>query len=290
MEHPTLERRPSDMRRSPSGLKASCVRTGLIALCLFGIACGEPSEPRSGDLAPETPYAGTWRLMDGGGPEGEVRVVDGYRITLTVSGGEVGGTSACNTYGGPLDSDDDSFDVKGGLSMTEMGCNPKVMEAEASYLAALGDVDTASRDGDTLTLTGPDTELLFEFQPPVPVAELTDTDWHLESLLEGTGNEASGWSAAAPAELLLRSDGTLSVTTGCQELEGEWSQRADEIMLPLLSSKNRCGPNASPELREQDIHVSGVIGDGFTFDLEGQTLTVFSMGGRGLQYSAKPGE
>ena len=278
------------MRRSPSGLKASRVRAGLVALCLFAIACGEPSEPRSGDPAPATPYAGTWRLTDGGGPEGEVRLVDGYRITLTVNGGEVGGTSACNTYGGPLDSDDDSFDVSGGLGMTEMGCNPKVMEAEASYLAALGDVDTASRDGDTLTLTGPDAELLFELVTPPPVAELTDTAWQLESLFVERGSDASGSSAAAPAELLLKSDGTLSATTGCQDLEGEWSQRADEIVLPSLSSRNRCGPDASPELRQQDSHVSDVLGDGFTFDLEGQTLTVFSMGGRGLQYTAKPGD
>ena len=222
--------------------------------------------------------------MEGGGPEGEVRLVDGYRITLTVNGGEVGGTSACNTYGGPLDSDDDSFAVKGGLSMTEMGCNPKVMEAEASYLAALGDVDSASRDGDTLTLTGPDTELLFEFQPPAPVAQLTDTDWHLESLLEGTGNEASGMSAS-PAQLMLKSDGTLSGSTGCRSFEGEWVRRGDEILFTRLASEGQC----PPELQQQDGHVLGVLGDGFTADVEAQSLTVFSRAELGLQYSAKPG-
>jgi len=163
------------------------------------------------------------------------------------------------------------------------------MQSEDVYLNALGVADTTEREGDTLTLTGLDAELVFELVTPPPVAELTDTAWQLESLFEESGSEASSSSAAAPAELILRNDGTLSGTTGCQELEGEWSQRADEIVFSVLSSTGRCGPNTGPELRRQDMHVSAVLGEGFIFDLEGQTLTVFSMGGRGLQYTAKLG-
>jgi heat shock protein HslJ len=217
-----------------------------------------------------------------------VPLIKGYRITLEIAAESVTGKSACNTYGGRMDTSGDSVSLDG-LGGTEMGCARPVMHSEETYLNTLLVADTIEREGDTLTLTGPDAELVFELVTPPPVAELTDTVWQLESLLEGSGNEASGSSTAAPAELILRSDGTLSATTGCQELEGEWSQRADEIVLPLLSSRNRCGPDISPELRQQDIHVSGVLGDGFTFDLEGQTLTVFSVGGRGLQYTAKSG-
>jgi heat shock protein HslJ len=265
------------------------VRAGLIALCLFAIACGEPSEPRSEDPAGTSGYTGTWRLTEGRGPDGDVPLIKGYRITLEISEGNVVGRSACNTYGGRMDTNGDSVSLHG-LGGTEMGCARPVMDSEETYLNTLLVADTIEREDDTLILTGPDAELVFELVTPPPVAELTDTVWRLESLLEGSGDEASGSSAAAPAELILRSDGTLSATTGCQELEGEWSQRADEIVLPVLSSKNRCGPDVGPELRQQDIHVSAVLGDGFTFNLEGQTLTVFSMGDLGLQYTAKPGE
>ena len=263
------------------------MRAGLIALCLLAIACGEPSEPRSGDPAPSTRYTGTWRLTEGRGPDGDIPLIKGYRITLDINAGSVVGKSACNTYGGRMDTDGDSISLSG-LGGTEMGCARPVMNSEEAYLNSLLVADTIGREGDTLTLTGPDAELVFELVTLPPVAELTDTVWKLESLLEGSGNEASGSSTAAPAELILKGDGTLSATTGCQELKGEWSQRADEITLPVLSSRNRCGTDVSPELRQQDIHVSGVLGDGFTFDLEGQTLTVFSMGGLGLQYTAKP--
>jgi heat shock protein HslJ len=258
----------------------------MVVLSVFAAACGEPSEPRSGDPAPPTRYTGTWKLTEGRGPDGDVPLIKGYRITLDIAGGRVAGRSACNTYGGRMDTKGDSVSLHG-LGGTEMGCARPVMDSEATYLNALVVSDTIERDGNTLTLTGPDAELHFELVTPPPVAELTDTVWQLESLLEGSGNEASGMSTAAPAKLILRSDGTMTGTTGCQELEGEWSQSADEIMLPLLSSRGRCGPDVSPDLQQQDTHVSGVLGDGFTFDLEGQTLTVFSMGDLGLQYTAK---
>ena len=274
------------MRKNLAGLKAPCLRAGLSLLCLFSVACGEPSGSRSGDPAPASSYEGTWRLTDGHGPDGEVQLVKGYRITLDINGGSVVGKSACNTYGGRIDTAGDNLRLAG-LGGTEMGCARSVMRSETAYLNALAVADAIEREGNTLTLTGPDAQLLFELETPPPAAELTDTVWQLESLLEGSGNEASGSSAAAQAELILRSDGTLSGTTGCQELEGEWAQRADEIVFSSLSSRGRCGPEVAPELRQQDIHVSGVLGDGFTFDLEGQTLTVFSMGGRGLQYTAK---
>jgi heat shock protein HslJ len=264
------------------------VQAGLVALCLFGIACGGPSEPSGGDPAPTSSYEGTWRLTDVSGPDGDVPIVKGYRITLDINGGSVVGKSACNTYGGRIDTTGDNLRLDG-LGGTEMGCARSVMRSETAYLNALAVADTIEREGNTLVLTGPDSQLLFELETPPPVAELTDTTWQLESLLEGSGNEASGSSAAASAELVLRSDGTLSGTTGCQDLEGEWVQRADEIVFSVLSSKGRCGADASPELKQQDIHVAGVLGDGFTYDLEGQTLTVFGMGGLGLQYTGKPG-
>lgn len=258
------------------------MRVGLIALCVIGIACGQSGKAPTGDSGSPSPYTGAWRLTDGRGPDGEVPLVKGYRITLDITDRKAGGTAACNSYGGDLDINGDSFSLKGGLVMTEMACDPGAMDSEAAYIDALAAVDTIAREGRTLTLTGPGTELRYEALSPPPIAQLSDTTWRLESLIEGIGPEGTAVSAA-PARLTLRSDGELSGSTGCREFEGEWLQQGDEILFTRLITEGVC----PPELRQQDNHVLGVLGDGFTAEVEEQSLTVFGKTELGLQYVAE---
>lgn len=257
------------------------VRAGVVALCLVAIACGAGGSTGGGSASP-SPYTGAWRLTDGRGPDGEVPVIKGYRITLDISDQKAGGTAACNIYGGDLDINGDSFSLKGGLAMTEMACDPEAMDSEAAYMEALAVVDTIAREGDSLTLTGPDAELHFEGLSPPPVAQLTDTIWRLDSLIEGTGPEGTAVSAA-PARLILRGDGELSGSTGCREFEGEWLQRGDEILFTRLTTEGDC----PPDLQEQDDYILGVLGDGFTAEIEEQSLVVFGKAELGLQYTVK---
>jgi heat shock protein HslJ len=241
-------------------------------------ACGErtiPTEPGGAES-----YDGTWELVEGQGPEGEVTIVTGYRITLTINGQDAGGTAACNSYGGNADIEGTSFRFGGG-GMTDMGCEPDVMEAEAAYISALQAADSIARDGDRLTLTGTDTELRFEIEPPLPTAELTDTIWKLESLIYGTGADGTA-ASAEPAELLIKSDGTLTGTTGCRDLYGEWQEDGDEITFTTFGAEGNC----PKELRDQDGHVVQVLGDGFVPTIEEDRLTVISQGNLGLQYRA----
>lgn len=249
-------------------------------LCLVVTAC-ENAATLKGETPPSSSsYAGTWRLTHGRGPDGDVPLVKGYRITLNIDE-RVRGTSACNSYGGDVAIDEESFRLKDGLEMTLIGCAPKVMDSEELYLDALAAVDTIARDQDTLILSGPDTELRFELLPPPPIAQLTDTPWQLESLIEGAGREGTAKSAA-PARLILRSDGKLSGSTGCRDLEGEWIQRGDEILFTKLAAEGHC----PAELQDQDGHVVEVLGDGFTAEIEAQILTLVSKGELALRYTA----
>ena len=91
------------------------------------------------------------------------------------------------------------------------------MEAEQAYLAALATVDTVVLQGDTLLLTGPATELVFGPNEPAPLDEFLDRIWLLESYT--TGDETF---EAAPADLVLNSDGTVEATTGCRSVTGEY--------------------------------------------------------------------
>lgn len=71
-------------------------------------------------------------------------------------------------------------------------------------------------------------------------------------------------------------------STGCRELHGEWIEDGDEVLFATFGAEGNC----PEELREQDGHVVGVLGDGFTVKIDGDQLTIFSRGGLGLAYRA----
>lgn len=257
------------------------VKGTLVTLTCLGVltSCGEPTTPAAPG-SPSASYDGTWQLFEGHGPKGEVAVIDGYRITLTLEGEDASGTAACNSYGGTVEIQGDSFAFHGG-GMTEMACRSDVMEAESAYLAALEDAKSTTRSDDTLRLTGADTKLRFELRPPVPTAQLLDTRWELESLIYGSSADSMA-SSATPAHLVLHIDGTVTASSGCRELTGEWVESGDEITFTRWETEGAC----PDELRQQDNHIVGVLGDGFTVEIEGDRLTVFSSGGLGLVYRA----
>lgn len=135
-----------------------------------GSGSGESSDDRAmDDLGPldfDRIGSRTWTLRFGAGPDGPVPRVDDFPITIVFeSQGRVGGTSACNSYGGSYDLDDRDLELGEFLS-TLVGCSPvEVMESEASYMTALRDVTRihldAGPEGDSLILTGSATELIF---------------------------------------------------------------------------------------------------------------------------------
>ena len=89
-----------------------------------------------------------------------IPLVEGSPVTLNITGTELGGTSACNSYGGQFVLDGASISV-GDLMSTLMMCAPEAMAVEVPYMAALREVDTVAFDGDELVLTGPGIELRY---------------------------------------------------------------------------------------------------------------------------------
>ena len=244
----------------------------LLSLVVVGVlasACGKPGTDPGGPGDDLGAYLGTWELAEGSGPRGQISLPPDGRITLLIEVDSIGGIAACNMYGtGDFTIDGHDLDTRAGVSLTEMACSEDLMAAESAYIDAFVDADRIDRDGDTLTLSGPQVELTYGFVPPPPTADLIGTTWVLESLLLGSGADAVATSAE-PAELRLEEDGTVTGTTGCRRLEGTWRQNGDEIVFPSLAADGEC-----PEtLSQQDGYVVS-IGDGFTFEVEGDTLTI----------------
>jgi heat shock protein HslJ len=247
----------------------------LLLLAVAGCAQPNPTTaPSGGD--PQ----GSWQLVEGTVNGQPVPILDDYRITLTLEGSRIGGTSACNSYGGVLVMEGGRLRIED-LAQTAMACQDEAaMTAEGIYMSGLAAAESIGLDGDQLLVQGPGVELRFDELAPPPTAELVDTVWILDTLVMG---DVASSVAGEPATLELRSDGTIQGGTGCRQFSGTWVEEGDEIVTPRLESTDQGCP---PELQDADSHVLGVIGDGFRATVDGDRLTLTDAGGDGLVYRA----
>lgn len=252
----------------------------ILVMALLLAACGSPGtsvEPTPGRSADP---AGAWQLTSATVDGRPLELLDEHPVTAMIDGSSIGGRSACNEYGARIEIAPDGIAI-GELGGTLMACGPDaVMALEAAYLAALRRVGALETVGDELVLRGPDVELRFARLPEPPTADLVDTEWILETVVAG---EVASPPAGEPATLRLRSDGTLSGSTGCRAFEGRWLERGAEILANELFMD---GTECPLELSAQDAHVVSVIGDGFVPSVDGDRLTLTDPGGDGLVYRA----
>lgn len=249
----------------------------LVAVPLAACSGGTPSASPTPSAPPAAmDLNGSWQLEQGTVRGEAIPILDTHRITLVIEGPTAGGVAACNHYGGSLTVAGDEVGFSA-LSQTEMACDPpESMEAEQRYLTGLAQVHTGVRDGHSLVLTGVGVELRFKLQPPVPEAALVDTEWTLDSLIDG--DTAS--STVGEARLELRSDGTFTGSTGCRGLTGRYIIYGDSVQVTEMAADGDC----PPELADQDGRVIGVIEGPFTVAIEGSTLTITSSGNQGLVF------
>jgi heat shock protein HslJ len=263
--------------RITSALLALIVLLPAAAGC--GGAGGRGEEPAA---AP----AGSWELVSGTGPEGEIEILESHPITLVFEDdARIGGTAACNSYGASARIEDDRFELHE-LAQTEMACEPPaVMAAEAAYLQALQRAQLIREEGERLVLSGPDVELTFEPLAPVSSEALVGTAWELDTVMEG---ETASTPGAPGATLLLDSDGGFEGHTGCRGFTGGYELRGDEVRVTRLAMRGDVD-ECSAAAVEQDRLVAAIVGDGFRAEVDGDRLTLSSAGEEGLVYRAAGG-
>jgi heat shock protein HslJ len=243
----------------------------LLVFVLFAAACGDGDAARPTAELPRP--EGDWQLVDG------VSTSADFPITMSITGTEVSGRAACNSYSGTLVVNGSAVEF-GEMGWTEMACEPAVMAAESAFLSALESAQTFEYSGDRLVVQSEGADLTFDPVAPVPTAGLLDTTWILETLIEG---ETATTVGGEPAGLLLAADGTLTASTGCRALTGRWLEGGGVIIVPELAADGEC----PDELWKQDSLVVTVIGDEFRAEIDGDLLTLSSMGGDGLVFRAE---
>ncbi|HET9755954.1 MAG TPA: META domain-containing protein [Candidatus Limnocylindrales bacterium] len=248
--------------------------TVVVTVILVACDAGSPEPPAAGPVD----VTGAWQMSSGSIDGVALAVGDDSPITLSVTGTQISGRSACNNYGGEIAFQEGRprFIL---TSSTQMACAEPVMAVEAAFTAVLPRVVGAARDGDRLTLTGPGVELLFDRIPPVPLAQLLGTDWVLDSIVAG---EVVSNVAGDPATLRLDADGTFTGSTGCRTFSGRWVEANGGIRPTDLGMDQAECP---PDLAGQDGHVVGVLG-GYRVTIDGRTLTLTGDRGDGLIYRA----
>ena len=248
---------------------------GVVAAGGSPAVSAEPSASTGGDPT------GACQLAAGTVDGRPLDLLDDHPITAVIDAARIGGRAACNEYGGRIEIAGDGIRIDE-LGMTAMACVLEdAMALEGAYVAALGRVGAIEVIEGQLALRGEGVDLRFDPLPEAPVADLVDTTWVLETVFVGDVASPPG---GEPATLELRSDGTLSGSTGCRTFTGRWVEAGAQVQATEL----RMGETECPaDLAQQDSHVVSVIGDGFVSSIEDDLLTLLDPGGVGLVYRAE---
>lgn len=223
----------------------------------------------------------SWLLKSGVVDGEEIPILDSHPVTITFEGDQVSGTASCNGFGGTYVLDGATISI-GDLAMTEMGCFPEeTMQAEAMFAEGITRVDTVTLDGG-LALSGDGVEMMFEALEPVPEAELTNTVWVLDGLMQGDSVSSPIVESRATVEFF--SDGSVLGDTGCRSFSGHYTISGAEVVMTDLAAADEDCPVG---LADQDSMFLTVIGDGFQVEIEGNRLTISIPGDEGLMFNAE---
>lgn len=198
-------------------MKRTIVISALVVASVFIASCGEEDDTGAGDQFGDR----TWALTSGSVDGTSLHTIPGHPVTLRVEDDTVGGTAACNHYGGAIVVDGSKVAIGegAGLTRTEMWCETSgVMELEGSFLDALVRVDQVIASGGGLLLVGDGVELRFEPEPATADASLTGTHWVLDTLVDGE----SVSTPAAPAWIVFAENGAVSGHDGCNGFGGSY--------------------------------------------------------------------
>lgn len=293
------------MRSTPHGTLSAAdratsrttTRTAILSLAaLAGVtsllaACGDDTvESPAADAAPVSAAALAGRTFistDSAGFE----LVDGTTVRLVFEQTTMSASADCNSMGGSYEIDGATLRLSEGMSMTEMGCEPALMDQDTRLVGLLGASPLLTLEGDVLTVSSDTGSITFlDREVADPDRPLESTTWTLTSII--SGDSVSSVPAGVTATLSI-SDGNVLVAAGCNTgsasvTVGDAAENGDATLTfgPLATTKMACGAEATAV----ETAVTTVLTGTVTFDIEADVLTIMSAdGSAGLQYSVVAG-
>ncbi|MGH2539066.1 MAG: META domain-containing protein [Actinomycetota bacterium] len=244
----------------------------MVTLVVGASACAENGSSGDGD---PTSIVGTTWILGAASAEALVdEVMPGdARATIRFGhDGAVGGSTACNTFGGDYTAGDDgALSIEPG-AMTQIACEEPLMRLEAAYTAALAEVASFEviDEGAGLVLSGGETTLTYTAERPVA---LEGTAWRVDGIAIG-GDAVSSTIAGAEAELTFDAAGVTG-TTGCNRLTGssviDGGAREGSISFSDIGTTTKL---CEPDVMEQEAQILAALEAAERYSIEGSTMSL----------------
>ncbi len=252
----------------------------LVATALLLAGCGDAGGGRGTATTvppPGTPSAalldGTAWAVTGGTVDGaRFAPVAGHTPTFAVTAGLASGSTGCNTYEASLTVTAGGGLSLGGLTVTEIGCEPPVMEVEAGLLAVLTRADRFSWEGDRLTLAGDNGTATVDLvaAPTEPGVALDAGAWHLTGIESGDA-ASSVLTGTAPSLVVDTAAGAIRGNGGCNDFGAAANFAGDAIAVSDFASTTMA---CAEGIMRQEAEYFAVLAAAHTWRVDGDTLTV----------------
>ena len=274
-------------------------RLGLAALTLLLVACAaapgasptpspSPSPSSTSPTPSPTPIppvglTGRQFLSTAVAKDGApFQLAAGSSIRLTFEDGRLSANAGCNGIGGNLVLDGDKL-IFSGASMTEMGCDPALMNQDNWLVAFLGSGPTFTLDGNNLTLTSGTTVVtLLDREVAEPDQPLVGPTWNLASII--SGEVASSVPAGASASISFAADGTFEMNDGCNAAGGKYVVDGTTITFSEVIHTDMACTGARGQVEQAVLAVISFSGS-VEFAIDAGSLS-FTSGAAGLQFTA----
>ncbi|GLY52872.1 META domain-containing protein [Lentzea sp. NBRC 102530] len=246
-------------------------RVAAVALVLLAAGCGSENA-MSGQTLPPKVYTSTSSTR---------ALVEGTKIELRFTDdGRLNANAGCNQMQGPVSTNGGKLAVTD-LTTTDMACPAEGLGEQDRWLSELLTGKPSWKlDGANLVITGNDAEVVLAERKPATL----EGEWAVEGLI--STDAVSSLPVGVTAKIRFE-EGYVHVTGGCNggssksssakpyEVDGQTIKGVGLIM-----SVKRCG--------DAEMEVDGAIlatlkPDGFTYQIEGDTLTLKNAQGVGLQ-------
>ena len=235
-------------------------RLALVAAVLSG--CGPSSPP---------PFDGSEWLSTAVTEDGADRpLVDGTRIRVSFTDGELAASAGCNTMGGAYRIEEGLLVVEGG-AITEMGCDEERHAQDDWLFAFLGSQPAIAQEGDKLTLTSGETVIaLQDREVAEPDLPLTGTTWTVDTIL--AGDAATSVPADLVATLIFNRDGTVEIAAGCSPGTGTYEVSGGSLRIRDIETIETDCDDAARQLESAVLPMLGADEIDYLIDAGSLTL------------------
>ena len=273
------------------GMTAKVVQLAalLAALALIAAACGsDSSETTVPDPATDpVDLGGTRWVADkitiGAAP---VPIVPNAQPTLDFNddGRSFGGSTGCNSYFGEYVQGDGTIQF-GGMGMTEMACEPPLMQQESNVFSILEAASVFTLADGVLVIgqVGGSTIEFIDRAVAFPDVELTGTQWVADTII--SGGAASTMVPNAPVTLFIDAAASQATgSTGCNEYTASVEPGRTQLTFGQMAVTERgC---VGEGIMDQEQFVLAIFQGELQVTIEGDRLTLLDRNGDGLGFKA----